>query len=230
MPTPDPKKLAEPIKSEQPTEPEGTTGKASKPAAAKKRKSRAKPKPEAAKPGADSKPPIKRVPNPTNVRLNKRGFAAMRILEAEEPDKARGLILSDSLEASAGRIGYLPPTHLRRLSSEDLLTLAGLIADSEKVLKKFRRDTIRARLDKTTKEKLVADADKHLQAYRDMRLNICRMTGIPVHRDYPDDANLCIGALMEQKLATTSKSIQDAYETGILILSAYRPNDDTLKL
>lgn len=229
MPIPDPKKPADPIKSEQPTEREGTNGKASKPVAAKKRKSRAKPKaanPEAAKTATESKPAKKRVPNPTNVRLNKKGFAALRTLEAEEPDKKRGLILSDSLEDSVSKIGSRTTIHLRRLSSEDLLALAEQIADSEKVLKNFRRNTIRARLDNATKARLVADADKHLQAFRDMRLTICRMTGIPVHSDYPADARICINALIEQKMANTSKTLQGSFETGIQILTAFSIQDD----
>jgi hypothetical protein len=228
-PTPDPP--AAPNQEKPPVAPAAGNPapgkKAPAPAANKKsRKPRAKAAAKKGKKTHQKKGAVETIPN--TLRLDLPGFAALRALEAEMPDQTRVQIVSNVLRAMAGQTALLTPIHLRRLSKDDLLLLAGQIADSEAMLKEILRKIIRARIDPVKKEELVDELLSEIKEQQELRRQVCRMTGIPISHDTNANVRITIKKLIEEKNATSSKSIQNAYEDAIQILSVFTVEDGDL--
>lgn len=160
----------------------------------------------------------KKLPPPT--RMTDAGYGALKALKAANPEMSHTQIVSAALIAMAGQTAYMPPIQLRRIATEELLIMAGIVADAEAALKTTFRNIIRAKIDPAKKASLAEEIEMDLRKLRQLRRTICRIAGIPLNASYDLDANDLIEELTE-KMESASSLIQIRYRTGIEILAAY---------
>ncbi len=131
-------------------------------------------------------------------------------------------ILKVALRALHDKLAFLKPIRLKRLCSESLRTLAGIIAQIEKSANGILRQIILAKIDPVKKAELADKLDNEIAKFQTLRRTISREAGIPLTQSLTADAKLAIIALEEKKQETTEESHQISYSNIIELLKRYQ--------
>lgn len=185
--------------------------------------------PESGKAPEAPKPKKKGTKNdvpPVSLGMTQPGFAALLACEAANPEMTRKQVIENALMLYAQHLAYLPPLQLARIDSDSLMTLAGAAAKWEKSGKEILRKIMLAEYDEEERAKHAGEMEINLKHFRENRLTLCRMAGIPISHGLSSDITIAITGLSKLKKENTSiKTFQSAFDNAILILTAYKPLD-----
>jgi len=160
---------------------------------------------------------------PASIGLSQVAYAALLAIEAANPEMTRKQVIENALKLLAGHIAYLPAIQLARLDSDTLIKLAGAAAKWEDAGKKTLRKITLAEYDEEERAEHARELEAEIKKYGESRLTLCRMAGIPIAHGLTTSLEIAIGGLMEKKQAQPQKAYQDAYDSAIQILTAYKP-------
>lgn len=160
---------------------------------------------------------------PASIGMTQLALSALRTIEVANPEMTRKQIIENALKLLAGHIAYLPAIELARLDSNTLIILAAVAAEREKACKRILRDVYSSQCEDEEKAKHSAELEKEIQSLKDNRLIMLRMAGIPISHDLITNMDIVIAELMLLKEKTSSKTLKQAFDDAILILTAYKP-------
>ena len=174
--------------------------------------------PKSGKPTRKTKPKTKRTPP---VHTDEEIRSLLYAIKAETQLSFKQ-ILKAALRALHDKLAYLKPISLKRLCSESLRTLAGILAQIEKSANGILRQIILAKIDPVKKAELADKLDCEIIELQTLRRTISREAGIPLTQCLTTDAKLAIIALEEKKQETAEKSDQISYSNIIELLKRYQ--------